>query len=200
MLLDAREAMPGVFLSLSEELSFLLVEALERSELDVAFAYEVAERPGLTRSPVLEEELVYVAAPAKATAGETISLSEALGQDLVLAGEKDSVRRLVEAAAERLSLQVRVPFEAQSVSAMKAVVARGAAASILPYGTAIDELKRGTLISRRIIGPAIKRNLYLVRSSRRPTFKHEAEIERFLSRVQERLLTSLGPLAEAVSH
>jgi LysR family nitrogen assimilation transcriptional regulator len=199
MLLDAREAMPGVFLSLSEELSFVLVEALERGELDLAFAYEVAERPGLTLQPVLEEELVYVSAPDKALAGETISFPEALSRDLVLAGEKDSVRRLVEAAAERLSLQVRVPFEAQSVSAMKAVVARGAAASILPYGTAVDELKRGTLVSRRITGPAIKRTLYLVRSSRRSTYRHEAEIESYLNRVQERLLTSLGNLAEPVS-
>jgi LysR family nitrogen assimilation transcriptional regulator len=199
MLLDAREAMPGVFLSLSEELSFVLVEALERGELDLAFAYEVTERPGLVLQPILREELVYVAAPSKAPAGETITFSETLNQDLVLAGEKDSIRRLVEASAERLSLQVHVPFEAQSVSAMKAVVSRGAAASIMPYGTAIEELKRGTLVSRRITEPAITRTLYLIRSSRRGMFKHEAEIESFLIRVQERLLMSLGRLASPLS-
>jgi LysR family transcriptional regulator, nitrogen assimilation regulatory protein len=199
MLLDARESMPGVFLSLSEELSFVLVEALERGELDLAFAYEVTERPGLVLQPILREELVYVAAPSKAPAGETITFSEALNQDLVLAGEKDSIRRLVEASAERLSLPVHVPFEAQSVSAMKAVVSRGAAASIMPYGTAIEELKRGMLVSRRITEPAITRTLYLIRSSRRGTFKHEAEMESFLIRVQERLLMSLGRLANPVS-
>src|SRR5215213_4316516 len=199
MLLDARESMPGVFLSLSEELSFVLVEALERGELDLAFAYEVTERPGLVLQPILREELVYVAAPFKAPAGETITFSEALNQDLVLAGEKDSIRRLVEASAERLSLPVHVPFEAQSVSAMKAVVSRGAAASIMPYGTAIEELKRGMLVSRRITEPAITRTLYLIRSSRRGTFKHEAEMESFLIRVQERLLMSLGRLANPVS-
>jgi len=199
MLLDARESMPGVFLSLSEELSFVLVEALERGELDLAFAYEVTERPGLVLQPILREELVYVAAPSKAPAGETITFSEALNQDLVLAGEKDSIRRLVEASAERLSLPVHVPFEAQSVSAMKAVVSRGASASIMPYGTAIEELKRGMLVSRRITEPAITRTLYLIRSSRRGTFKHEAEMESFLIRVQERLLMSLGRLANPVS-
>jgi len=39
--------MPGVFLSLAKELSFLLVESLESGELDAAFAYGTSERPGL---------------------------------------------------------------------------------------------------------------------------------------------------------
>jgi LysR family nitrogen assimilation transcriptional regulator len=195
ILLDAREAMPGVFLSLTEELSFALVEALERGELDLAFAYEVSERPGLVLQPILDEELVYVVAPANAPAGDTISFADVLKQDLVLAGEKDSIRRIVEAFADRLSLPVRVPFEVQSVSAMKAVVARGAAASVMPYGTAIDELRRGDLLSRRITGPAITRTLYMVRSDRRAISRRD-EIDRFLVRVEERLVASLGDLAK----
>jgi LysR family transcriptional regulator, nitrogen assimilation regulatory protein len=195
ILLDAREAMPGVFLSLTEELSFALVEALERGELDLAFAYEVSERPGLVLQPILDEELVYVVAPSNAPAGDTISFADVLKQDLVLAGEKDSIRRIVETFAERLSLPVRVPFEVQSVSAMKAVVARGAAASIMPYGTAIDELRRGDLLSRRITGPAITRTLYMVRSDRR-TISRRDEIDRFLVRVEDRLVASLGDLAK----
>ena len=42
--------MPGVFLSLAKELSFLLVESLERGELNAAFAYGTSERPGLART------------------------------------------------------------------------------------------------------------------------------------------------------
>jgi LysR family transcriptional regulator, nitrogen assimilation regulatory protein len=196
LLLDARESMPGVFLSLSEELSFVLVDALERGEIDLAFAYEVGERPGLTRQPLLDEELIYVTSPAQAPGSRTVTFTEALGRDLVLAGEKDSIRRIVQAAAERMALQVRVPFEAQSVSAMKAVVARGAAASIMPYGTAIEELERGVLVGCRISEPSITRTLYLVRSNKRVASKHEDAIEQFLKRVEQRLLVSLKELAK----
>jgi LysR family nitrogen assimilation transcriptional regulator len=196
LLLDAVDALPGVFLSLVEELSFVLVEALERGELDAAFAYEVGERPGLSTHQVLIEELIYVTAPTQEDCDQTITFREALGRDLVLAGEKDSIRRLVHAAAEPLSLPVRVPFEAQSVSAMKAIVARRAAASILPFGSAAEELRRGVLRSRRITQPAIMRRLYLVRSNRRAASKNEDQVERFFRRVEQRLLASLGDLAK----
>lgn len=195
LLLDARAQMPNVFLSLVEELSFILVETLERGEIDIIFAYEVAERVGLERRPILEEELLFVTAPSQATGTGPISFAEALSFDLVLPGPRDLIRRLVQGEAERSGLTLRVPFEAQSISAMKAMSARGAAASIMPYGTAVEELRKGTLVSRRIERPAIKRSLYLLRSLKRPGFRHEAEIDRFLERAQERLFASLGDLA-----
>ena len=46
-----------------EERSVVLVEALERHEIDIALAYEVHERPGLLRVPLLEEETLFVTAP-----------------------------------------------------------------------------------------------------------------------------------------
>ena len=60
-MVNARRVIPDVFLSLVEELSFVLVEALERGELDVALAYQVPDRPSLQRKALLEEELVLVA-------------------------------------------------------------------------------------------------------------------------------------------
>ena len=38
LLIDAREHMPNVFISLVEEMSFALIEALERDEVDLALA------------------------------------------------------------------------------------------------------------------------------------------------------------------
>jgi LysR family nitrogen assimilation transcriptional regulator len=199
MLLDARDEMPGVFLSLVEELSFALSEGVERGELDMAFAYEVSERAGLDIRPVLREELLFVTARKGDAVAETITLREALTQDLVLAGGRDIVRRLVEAEAEKLSIKLRVTLEAQSISAMKSLVARGAAACIMPYGTAVEELKAGVLTSRRIVHPAILRTLYLVRPARPAAFHHLDSIERFLCRIQQRLSDSLGTLARPAS-
>jgi LysR family transcriptional regulator, nitrogen assimilation regulatory protein len=195
ILLDARDEMPEVFLSLVEEMSHVLIAALERGELDMALAYEVADLPGVSRTPILEEELLLVTAPDSAPRGKTIALAKALERDLVQAGERDMIRRLIHTAAEEMSLPVKIAFEAQSVAAMKDIAARGLAASIIPFGTAVEELKRGTLIGRRIEQPAIKRTLYLVRPKQRPPFKHEAAFAKFLTRTLRRLLESLGPLA-----
>jgi LysR family transcriptional regulator, nitrogen assimilation regulatory protein len=193
-LVDARDAMPDVFLSLVEEMSHVLIAAMERGELDLALAYDVAERPGLARRAIMEEELLLVSAPDKAPRGKSIALDKALERDLVQAGERDTIRRLIEEAAHGVSRPVKVAFEAQSIAAMKDIAARGLASSILPFGTAVEELRRGTLVERRL-DPPIKRTLYLVRPSKRPPFKHEAALSAFLARTLQRLLESLGPLA-----
>jgi len=68
LVLQARRDLPGVELSLVEERTVVLIEALERHEVDIALAYEVHERPGLLRVPLLEEETLFVAAPGLAAA------------------------------------------------------------------------------------------------------------------------------------
>jgi LysR family transcriptional regulator, nitrogen assimilation regulatory protein len=198
LLIDAREHGPNVFISLVEEMSFALIEAMERGEVDLALAYDVPERQSLYRRPLLAEEVLFVTGPCGATA-PTIAFAEALQHDLVLAGERDPVRRIVQTEAERRALAVKVTFEAQSISVMKSVVARGHAASFMPYGSAIDELRNGTLVARRLTDPTIRRTLYMVRPSKHPPFQNEAAIQDVLARAQRRLVASLGTLAEVAS-
>jgi LysR family nitrogen assimilation transcriptional regulator len=198
LLIDARDQAPNVFISLVEEMSFALVEALERGEVDLALAYEVPERQSLYRRPLLAEEVLFVTAPG-GPAAATIAFAQALQHDLVLAGERDPVRRIVQMEAERLALPIKVSFEAQSISVMKSVVARGHAASFMPYGSAIDELRNGTLVARRLTDPTLRRTLYMVRPSKHPPFQHEDAIRDVLERAQDRLVASLGTLAEVVS-
>jgi LysR family nitrogen assimilation transcriptional regulator len=179
-------------------MSFALIEALERDELDLALAYDVPERQSLSRRPLLAEEVLFVTAPIGGPSAACISFADALQYDLVLAGERDPVRRFVQAEAERRALPIKVTFEAQSISVMKSVVARGHAASFMPYGTAIDELRAGVLVARRITDPVIRRTLYMVRPSKHPPFRNEDAIQDVLMRAQARLVASLGPLVEVV--
>ncbi|MFY9697395.1 MAG: LysR substrate-binding domain-containing protein [Rhodoplanes sp.] len=194
LMVNARRVIPDVFLSLVEELSFVLVEALERGELDVALAYEVPDRPGLQRVALIEEELVLVAPPGGIMPADPISLSEALDSDLVMAGERDSIRQLMHAAADAQGIEVRVAYEARSVPAMKNLVRRGVAASIMPYGSAIEELRSGLVVTRRI-DPPIRRTLYLAKPAKRAPLRNEAEVDAFLRSTAKRVLEALGPLA-----
>lgn len=193
---DAPKALPDVHLSIVEEMSYVLIDALERDDIDLAIAYEVPDRPALLRTPLIEEELVFVAGPATVLKeGDSIDLQDLLGYKLVLADERDTVRRLLAAEAERLALPLRVAFEATSVSMMKSLVTRGEVASVMPRGTVAAELSAGQMVCQRIATPTITRTLYLARSVRHPRYRSEAEIADFLYDLVDIFVEKLHPLA-----
>ncbi len=103
------------------------------------------------------------------------------------------VQRLLKAAAEKFSMPLRIVYEAQSIPAMRTLVVRGAAASFMPYGTAIEELRAGELVMQRISDLPLKRTLYLIKPSGGTAFRQQDAIDRFLASVTDHLLESSGP-------
>jgi LysR family transcriptional regulator, nitrogen assimilation regulatory protein len=195
LMVETRDLLPNVHLSMVEEMSYGLVEALERDEIDIAVAYEAPERPGLFRIPIIEEELLLVTSPGDEL-GEngTVTLTQVLQRPLAMASGRDAVRQLVTAAAERLAIIPNIAFEASSIGMMKNLVSSGMAVSIMPYGSAVDELRRGELKSWRIEQPTLKRTLYVVRSSRRTAFKNEAKLLEAIREGMNRVADELGIL------
>lgn len=201
LILQARRDLPAVNLSLVEERSVVLVDALERHEIDVALAYEVHERPGLLRVPLVEEEMLFLSSAAGLSAQQLrqpIEFSQLAGHELVLPGRRDGVRQQVLATAKRLALDLKVMLDVSSISMMKNMVAHGDAAAVMPYGNAIDDIERGRLAGRRIVNPAIKRTLYLVRSLRRAPFKYESELLELLRSACLQFAAKLGELAHGL--
>lgn len=198
LMIEARDAMAGVSVSLVEERSMVLLDALDREQINIAFAWNVHERPDLERRALLEEDLLLVTSPSNAPSTETVSLSEALAHDLVIAGERGVIRNIVQGEARRLGLTLRLAFEVHSVTSMKALIGRGGAATIMPYSLAPRELSSGELVGRRIERPTITRTLYRVRPVRRPAFANEARIGAFLDGLIERLLVAMGSYARSL--
>jgi LysR family nitrogen assimilation transcriptional regulator len=174
LMVRVRDDMQGVSLSVVEEMSFVLIDAIERDEVHLALAYEVPERPGLARVPLFDEELLFVTSDISETG--PIALTDVLKQPMVLAGERDHVYQLVMQAAEKLGIEPIIGFEASSVSIMKSLVVEGSAVSIMPYGSVIGELQRGELTGRKIADGQLVRTLYLIHSSRRVPLIHEDEL------------------------
>jgi LysR family nitrogen assimilation transcriptional regulator len=194
----ARNELPGVKLSLVEERTAVLLDALERHEIDVALAYEVHERPGLLRVPLVEEATLFVCAPGSAPpdAGDgTIRFAEVARHPLVMPGPRDGVRQQVIATARRLALPLDLTLDVSSVSMMKNMVAQGDAAAVMPYGNVVDDLRQGRIVGRRIVEPPLVRTLYLVRSRRRAPFKSETHLLALLSQASRQFAAALGPLA-----
>jgi len=142
LVVNVRDRIPQVFLSLVEERSHVLVDVLSRGAIDLALAYDVPDLPHLGRTELLREDLVLVTLPGSRK-GQTIAFTEAMEESLVLAGSGDTIRDLVVRIARELGLEPKIPFEVSSVPGTKNLILRGVAASILPFATVIEEVQRG---------------------------------------------------------
>lgn len=197
LIVQARRDLPGVDLSLVEERSVVLVDATERHEIDIALAYEVHERPGLLRVPLVEEETLFVSAPPPQgkKLPATIEFSELSKHALVMPGPRDGVRQQVLATAKRLALDLNVMLDVSSISMMKNMVAQGDACAVMPYGNVIEDIERGRIAGRRIVNPPLKRTLYLVRPRQRASFTYEAQLLQVIADISRLFVDRLGPLA-----
>lgn len=190
-----REHLPQVMLSLVEEMSHVLIEQLARGALDFILCYDVPDLPGISRTALLQDDLVLVT-QAGARAMAPIALVEALEETLAMPEEGDSVRTAVAKSARELGLELKVAYEIRSISAMRALAARGAASCILPYASAIDDVRAGRLDARPITMPPIRRTLFLAASRERGPFVNEAALNGAVRTCLAPLVDALGPLGQ----
>ena len=194
LVVNVRDRIPQVFLSLVEERSHVLVDILSRGAIDLALAYDVPDLPHLGRTELLREDLVLVTLPGSGK-GQPIAFAEAMEESLVLAGSGDTIRDLVVRTARELGLEPKIPFEVSSVPGTKNLILRGTAASILPFATVIEEVKRGQLDARAITAPPLRRTLYLASSNKRSRFKNELALTSAIRSSLSCLIEAVGPLA-----
>lgn len=199
LLVDTAQSLPHVTISIIEERTAVLLEALAKGQLDIAFVNNVKEHPDLERTAVLEEDLLFVTAPTQCPVPETISLSNALEHDLAIGGPNSVLRRILEAEAQRLSLPLRIAYEIHSLSSIKEMVATGITSSIMSYGIVAQEIRSGKLIGQRIASPGLTRTLYLVRPRENDLFVDEPGIEGFAQNIVDTYLERAGPWASRVA-
>ena len=192
--LSVRERLPQVFLSIVEAMSHVLVDTLSRGEVDFILCYDVPDLPHVSRTALLQDDLVLVTLPGPRK-GEPIAFVDALEESLAMPEQGDTVRTVVTRTARELGLELKIAHEVRSVSAMKSLVSRGAASSILPYFSVIDEVRAGKLDARPITMPAIRRTLFLASSNQRGPFRNEAGLTGAVRSSLQGLIDALGPLA-----
>ena len=198
LILQARRKLPEVKLEITEERSAVLVDILERHEIDMALAYEVHERPGLLRVPLVDEEKLFVVGGGAGRGGllpEPIDFVDVAKHELIMPGKRDGVRQQIVATGKRLAVDVNVVLDVSSISTMKHMVAHGDAAMVMPYGNVIEDIRADKLCGRRIANPPIRRTLYLVRSLSRALLKREEEMLALIADAARAFAAELGELA-----
>jgi LysR family nitrogen assimilation transcriptional regulator len=178
-----------------EELSFQLLAALSREEIDYAFAFNIQPTPGVYRQAVLEERLYFITADKPGRNSGPIGLEEILRSDLALLSSRDIIWTIIHRAAARRSLTADIAFEVQSTGAIKALVERGVATSVMPYGIIAEELSRNAFFARPIADTDLVRTLYLIWSKRSGSEVPEKVRELLFAPLIQLYTSRLGPQA-----
>lgn len=192
--LTVREQLPQVALSIVEGMSHILIETLARGEVDFVLCYDVPDLPHLARTALLQDDLVLVTLP-RPRKGEPIAFVDALEEILAMPGSGDTVRAVATRTARDLGLDLKVVYEVGSISTMKSLVKRGAASSIMPYFSVIEEVRAGTLDARPITTPALHRTLFLASSKKRGPYRSEAGLTGAVRSSLQGMISEMGALA-----
>jgi LysR family nitrogen assimilation transcriptional regulator len=198
ILVDLSKLLPHVNLHIVEEFSFILTRLLEQGELTCALTYAAGTDASWLRVPLLEEDLFYLTAPHLTPDTDTITFDEVLTNDLALTGRDDVVFRLVEALAHTKGVEMSIAYEVQSLRAVKNLVAKGIAATIMPYGAAEGELRSGALRSRLIIQPSVVRTLQFVSPPDQASVVDSPEFRAFIKAISDRLHAAPGPVTRQI--
>lgn len=194
ILVDLARMIPNVTLRMVEEFSFVLMRLLEQGELGCALTYATDADPAWGKWALLEEDLFYLTAPSLTPPDETIRFREVLTADLALTGRNDAVFRLVEEISRRLGMKLSIAYEVQSIRAVKNLVAKGIAATIMPYGAAEGELRSGVLKARLITAPSVVRTLCFVYPKDQSGLIETADFRAFVEAIADRLHAAPGPV------
>jgi len=198
IIVAAPNELPNISLHLVEELSFVLLDSLHRGELDYILSYDIPEHPALRRRAFLEEELLHVAAVDTAQDDGEISFSEAIRGDLALPSNRDVIWQAVHETARRLSIDISVAYEVQSMQGLLTLIQRGVAQSIMPYGTVAGPLQAGQVTARRIVRPTVRRTLFLASSAKHRQLHDEQPFMLFIEKMVQQLMTAIGPYAYGI--
>lgn len=129
-----RERYPDIRLHLVEALSGNLAGMLNARRIDLGIIFKADAHRHWHTSPLLEEKLFLVAAPALlgADAREQVFLSELADVPLVLPSPTHGLRALVDAGFMRANVIPHIALEVDGLALLMDTVVEGSAASIQP--------------------------------------------------------------------
>lgn len=194
ILTELAQMLTGATLHIVEDLSFVLMRQLEQGELSCALCYSEDNSAHLHRTALLEEDLFLMTSKEGAEGHGPIPFREALSRDLALTGQQDVVARILVDQARRIGTPLKVAYQVQSIRAVKNLVAKSVASTVMPYGAAESELRKGEFRARLIVSPSVTRTLTLftIRDRGHATLPHE--FPSFIDAVVDRLCAADGPV------
>jgi LysR family nitrogen assimilation transcriptional regulator len=188
------EQLPKAQLSLTEGFSVLMHEGLRMGNLDMAVLYNPDQSTDLEMSTLHEDSLSLIS-PAVETGTkaknksrknkveESVALADVAQLPLILPSRPNAFRILIEGEMMTIGKRPNVILEVDGLNAILNLVKEGMGHAVLP-GYTLSNFEDATPFTvRSIHSPAIKSQLMLVWSSRRPTTQTQKKAMAVVSEV-----------------
>ncbi|GEO81439.1 LysR family transcriptional regulator [Pararhodospirillum oryzae] len=157
-----REHHPLVGLCLVEELSGVVQEGLLSGWIDVGLLYAQAASPALAQEALLTEDLALIGRPDQMPGGSDCVPVRALAElPILLPGRRHGLRALVDQAAFRHGIVVRVDIEADSLRVLGELAHAGLGLVVHAPSAFAPDLAAGTLVARPLGEPPLQRAIVL---------------------------------------
>jgi LysR family transcriptional regulator, nitrogen assimilation regulatory protein len=166
---ELRAHYPGIILELTESSSSELYGLVLLGRVDLAVV--VLDQPvrGLTRTPLLNEQLFLIRHPDMAVEiGATCSLAELARLPLVLISPPNIVRAKLDRAFAAAQLDYNLVAVVNSTSMLVSWVERGVGATVLPWSAVHEQVTSGRLIATPLDGDEWQRDLWLCHAESLP--------------------------------
>lgn len=178
------ERYPQVRLQIIDAFSGYLNEWLVSGRVDMAIINGARRSSYMRMDPLLTVDLFHVARRDSVELCEqeddTIPFEKLLSTPLILPGRHHGLRRQLDATAQKMGVDLKVRVEIDALEALKDLVRRGVAPTILPHGTILKEVTDPELIVRRVVAPDVTTKFMIAYSQRRPTTLAMRELARIL--------------------
>ena len=162
-----RERLPQVKLKVVEAYSGFLRERLQSGRLDLALLYDDSLNTGLSRHPLLDDQLVLVSSASEQLPAK-MSLAELSGAPLVLPGREHGLRRIIDDSFAPSGLELNVVAEIESLNSVKRATEAGIGHTILPLGSVAQEVAEGRLRVTEIDSARLSRRVVCATNTTRP--------------------------------
>jgi len=160
-LLDICGAETKLKLTIREGLSNELFKELRAGALDMALCYDPPRAKMIEAVPLYREDLFLIGPPDLVKEhGSDVDFRELKNFPLILDDRFQMIRQLVERAAARKRIALDIGLEMPPANLKRELIMRHRRATIVPYGAYLDEIRSGRMSARRIVNPALTRNVH----------------------------------------
>ena len=183
------ERYPQVRLRIVEAYSGFLRERLHSGRLDLAVLYDDTLESGLSKLPLLDDQLVLVTEKAS-DLPDVVALSELARWPLVLPGREHGLRRLIDNICAEHRIEPNVVAEIESLTSVKRAAEAGIGHTILPSGAVAQEVSDQRLRSIAIERPRVSRRVICATNTTRPATAASAAVSRLVCDVIQEMVES----------
>ena len=161
-----RKSHPNADVSVASGTSEELVKKILGGEIDTAFVSLPVEARNVETELLSRDQLVAIASPRHALAGQKVVSAFALaGEKLILGEQGGNTRRLIDEFFSEAGLKPTVAMELSRQQAIKNMVAADMGIGIVPLSVARDDVEKGRLVRWWIEGARINWEMGVARLS-----------------------------------